>query len=157
MTITPGKTLSERREMLKENKGNSIGCKKFNQIPSPLIQAKTIRQIRIKLRNKCRPTVRFHLGNMTKLKCIQGHSKLRHTTFYLFWSFIKRKKVKRFNDGTIFNAHVPHYSFKKPKECMPVKVWTNFAKGRPQLTKESLYIHSALGKSYSIPAKGPIR
>lgn len=44
----------------------------------------------------------------------QVHSKMRHTTPYIFRSHVKEKTTKRLNDGTTFNAHAPFYSSAKP-------------------------------------------
>lgn len=120
MRVTPIKTLLKNKERLNENKRNSVNkiAKKFLLIISILIWARTIRRIRLKERRKCGSTVRFYLGNTTRLKYTQVHNKPCHV-IHAFSGHSPRKAVKRFNDGIAFNAHVPNYSIlEKPKHRM---------------------------------------
>lgn len=61
---------------------------------------KTIERITLKVRSKCRSTVKFSLGNTTKFKYTQITNKQFHATLYLFMLYVKRKTTKHFNDKT---------------------------------------------------------
>lgn len=114
--------------------------KSFSSLPLSLslrIWAKGVERIRLKARSKYRSTFIFRLGNTPKVKCTRMHGKLCHSTPHLFRSHIKRKMMKHFNNENVLNAHVPHYSLEKPKQCMTVDSWKTIFKIWPRLLKNS--------------------